>query len=624
MSKILRRCLSLVLVVMLLASLTISGSLTASADNKTGDGLAAYAMNAYNEGWKYVWGGASYGAVDCSGLIYSYVGSGARVTEDMLYSSPESGYVSDGVPDIPGLGLCQPGHVGVYVGGGMAVDARDEISNVCYQSVSTKSWVMWFKVAGVSYGNDTSVANDDQSAEADTGSSKTAADSDSKAEPEPTVLSQGSRGPEVRELQARLKELGYFDEDTTEYFGPVTYAALVEFQTAAGLNADGVYDEATKAALFSNDAPVKSAPEKEDSDNTIEGTDNSASEEEDVISVSETEIQSIESDLEAVSASEETQQSDESGAFAEFSEYQPAVTDSDESEASEEEELPADAIFSVGDDDSEISNIQYILVKLGYFDYAITGYYCENTAAAVEEFRVDNGLDAVGYIDSTTLDLIYSKWNGDDITDSEISVTDSAESVEVVYDPDNLSLGMSGQRVEDLQRTLVVWGYLSYADLSERGTFDEATENAVITAQRNFGLEESGVVTEEFVKHFKSSDENVNVQEVKNDVEPSSQESSSESSSAESASAESSQTSVTSDQNLSQTVSNDSSSQNVAFVQTGIEDYFTKTVALIVIAVSLVVIFFAGTVHYWNVSMEKRRQRARKATTVSAYRRRSM
>ena len=95
MAKLLHKCLSLTLVVMLMASLCLGASFSASANDKTGAGLAEYAMTAYNEGWKYVWGGASYGEVDCSGLIYSYVGGGARVTEDMLYSSPESGYVSD-------------------------------------------------------------------------------------------------------------------------------------------------------------------------------------------------------------------------------------------------------------------------------------------------------------------------------------------------------------------------------------------------------------------------------------------------------------------------------------------------------------------------------------------------
>ena len=89
MSKILRRCLSLVLVIMLLASFSLGGTLNASADNKTGDGLAAYAMRAYNEGWAYVWGGASPGAVDCSGLIYSYVEGGESALGVLLDKSGE-------------------------------------------------------------------------------------------------------------------------------------------------------------------------------------------------------------------------------------------------------------------------------------------------------------------------------------------------------------------------------------------------------------------------------------------------------------------------------------------------------------------------------------------------------
>ena len=38
-----------------------------------------------------------------------------------------------------------------YVGGGMAVDARDEASDMVYHNVSSKSWQKWFKVAGVNY-----------------------------------------------------------------------------------------------------------------------------------------------------------------------------------------------------------------------------------------------------------------------------------------------------------------------------------------------------------------------------------------------------------------------------------------------------------------------------------------
>ena len=50
MSKILHKCLSMVLVIMLLASLTVTGTIHASADYKTGDGLAAYNLCVFDLG----------------------------------------------------------------------------------------------------------------------------------------------------------------------------------------------------------------------------------------------------------------------------------------------------------------------------------------------------------------------------------------------------------------------------------------------------------------------------------------------------------------------------------------------------------------------------------------------
>ena len=78
-------------------------SQTAKADGPTGAGLAAHAMTAYNEGWAYSYGSASPGAVDCSGLIYSYYGVGG-IRSDMMAMSPQTGSIGT-LPEIPGLGL---------------------------------------------------------------------------------------------------------------------------------------------------------------------------------------------------------------------------------------------------------------------------------------------------------------------------------------------------------------------------------------------------------------------------------------------------------------------------------------------------------------------------------------
>ncbi len=146
-----KKVLAVVASVVIAASSISMGGLTVSAvSGATGVGLAEHVMTAERENWSYVYGGTSPGSVDCSGLIVTYKGVGG-VRTNLLGSSSESGNVSDGIPRIHGLGLWQPGHVGVYVGSGMAVDARNEASDIVYHAVSSKKWQKWFKVAGVNY-----------------------------------------------------------------------------------------------------------------------------------------------------------------------------------------------------------------------------------------------------------------------------------------------------------------------------------------------------------------------------------------------------------------------------------------------------------------------------------------
>ena len=78
------------------------------------------------------------------------------------------------------------------------------------------------------------------------------------ATPEPTpsptpriyVLNNGSRGTSVRNLQARLKELGYLHEEPDGYYGPKTAEAVKYFQQVNGLEADGVAGRLTQEKMF--------------------------------------------------------------------------------------------------------------------------------------------------------------------------------------------------------------------------------------------------------------------------------------------------------------------------------------------------------------------------------------
>lgn len=64
-----------------------------------------------------------------------------------------------------------------------------------------------------------------------------------------TALRQGSKGPDVRDMQQRLSDLGY-SLDVDGNFGPGTAKAVVEFQQSKGLGSDGIVGPNTWKALW--------------------------------------------------------------------------------------------------------------------------------------------------------------------------------------------------------------------------------------------------------------------------------------------------------------------------------------------------------------------------------------
>lgn len=76
--------------------------------------------------------------------------------------------------------------------------------------------------------------------------------------PEP-VLRTGSRGEDVKTLQGRLHDLGYYTDEIDGQFGAATKAAVIDFQRANGLEADGMVGSETKALLYSVEARPKAA-----------------------------------------------------------------------------------------------------------------------------------------------------------------------------------------------------------------------------------------------------------------------------------------------------------------------------------------------------------------------------
>ena len=75
------------------------------------------------------------------------------------------------------------------------------------------------------------------------------------APPEKIIqLRKGSKGDEVRTLQLRLQELGYFDDVVDGDFGPATKEAVQAFQRRNNLSVDGIAGKQTQKKLYSEEA----------------------------------------------------------------------------------------------------------------------------------------------------------------------------------------------------------------------------------------------------------------------------------------------------------------------------------------------------------------------------------
>ena len=158
--------------------------------------LAAYAVQAWQNNWGYVWG--TYGNVlteslfayklkqypdgvgkykdfiranwlgrrtaDCVGLIKGYgwldASSGAIRygtngmpdcgANQMYQSAAVKGEMSS-MPEIKGLAVWKPGHIGVYIGNGYVVEAMGTKHGVVRTKVTGRGWRGWCKVPAIDY-----------------------------------------------------------------------------------------------------------------------------------------------------------------------------------------------------------------------------------------------------------------------------------------------------------------------------------------------------------------------------------------------------------------------------------------------------------------------------------------
>jgi len=84
-----------------------------------------------------------------------------------------------------------------------------------------------------------------------------------------TLLKRGTQGSEVTEVQRRLRELEYFNQQPTGFFGEITESAVKQFQQDSGLLADGIVGEETEAALFADSSLTQARQQQLQTLNTL-------------------------------------------------------------------------------------------------------------------------------------------------------------------------------------------------------------------------------------------------------------------------------------------------------------------------------------------------------------------
>ena len=342
---------------------------------------------------------------------------------------------------------------------------------------------------------------------------KTESDKDDEEVADDGTLKKGSTGEKVKELQRRLKELGYYSNSIDGDYGSKTVEAVKAFQKKNGLTDDGVAGEATLKKLNSDDAvPASGKTEADKEEEKVDGPLQKG-DKGDAVKKLQQRLKDLgyyntvldgeygSKTVSAVKAFQKKNGLTEDGVAGEttldklYSDSALSANDKTESDKKEEEDKD-DGTLKKGSSGEKVKELQRRLKELGYYSNGIDGNYGDRTVEAVKAFQKKNGLTEDGVAGEATLKKLNS--------DSAVGAKDKTESdknEDEDKDDGSLKKGSSGEKVKELQRRLKELGYYNYGI---DGNYGDRTVESVKAFQKKNGLTADGVAGEATLKKLNS------------------------------------------------------------------------------------------------------------------------
>ena len=323
--------------------------------------------------------------------------------------------------------------------------------------------------------------------------------------PPTKTLRPGDEDEEVKLLQQRLKDLGYYTGNITGVYNDATTKAVKEFQKKSSLEQDGILGPITRTVLYGVNAiyavptaiPV-STPTPTTTpitpENVIVIRAGSMGE---VVRRLQARLQELgyytsrldgvylTDDIEAVRAFQSANGLKVDGKAG----YETQTALYSDSAIRGNANITTDSSSALvstlryGSEGAEVTTLQNRLIALGYLAGSADGKFGRDTKAAVIAFQKANQLDADGVVGTDTSARLYAS----NVVSNTVSTTET------------LRVGAVSDAVRDMQNRLITLGYLENGQAD--GKFGVKTSLALIAFQKANGLTADGIAgTKTFAK----------------------------------------------------------------------------------------------------------------------------